>query len=128
MSGTILGISGFIVVVGAWAIWFALLNSVKVPRMRWPFVAAMLLGVLPAIAAFFRGAGSIGGTAAFIAILMGGMFIVLRLQSAQAGNAAAVIVGGPILYFTALDDQGEPFNLASLLGKPFLLKFFRGHW
>ena len=30
--------------------------------------------------------------------------------------------------FTAKDDQGNSFDLAALRGRPFLLKFFRGHW
>jgi len=40
----------------------------------------------------------------------------------------AVRVGGPILDFSAPDENGEPFALASLRGRPYLLKFFRGHW
>jgi peroxiredoxin len=30
--------------------------------------------------------------------------------------------------FTALDEHGREFALASTAGRPLLLKFFRGHW
>jgi hypothetical protein len=128
MSGSIIGILSLVIVVVTFIVWFQLIKAVRIPRMRSPFVAAMLLGILLAIVAFVRGAGLVGGIAASATILMGGIFIGIRMQSAQAKNEPAVVVAGPILNFTALDDQEEPFQLASLRGKPFLLKFFRGHW
>ena len=44
------------------------------------------------------------------------------------GAIAEPVVGAPIIDFTALDDRAVPFELGSLRGKPYLLKFFRGHW
>ena len=42
--------------------------------------------------------------------------------------AACVQIGGPIIDFTVAVANDESFELGSLRGKPFLLKFFRGHW
>jgi peroxiredoxin len=39
-----------------------------------------------------------------------------------------VALGQPIPEFTAPDAEGQPFALSSLHGRPYLLKFFRGHW
>jgi peroxiredoxin len=55
-------------------------------------------------------------------------FLGLSAASGQAKVAPAIAVGGSTIDFTASDDQGQPFALASRRGKPFLLKFFRGHW
>jgi peroxiredoxin len=37
-------------------------------------------------------------------------------------------VGETLRDFSALDENGERFELASTAGRPVLLKFFRGHW
>jgi cytochrome oxidase Cu insertion factor (SCO1/SenC/PrrC family) len=66
--------------------------------------------------------------AAGFAIVAGGAFVGLRLQSRQDAREPAVRIGAPILDFTAPDENGQPFALSSLRGRPFLLKFFRGHW
>jgi peroxiredoxin len=33
-----------------------------------------------------------------------------------------------VVSFSAPDADGREFDLSSLAGRPFLLKFFRGHW
>ena len=91
-------------------------------------VGLMGLGVVCGLGALTEGAGAAGGTAATLAILGGGLFLGLRLQSGQDARVPAVKVGEPILEFSALDDRGEPFHLSSMRGEPYLLKFFRGHW
>jgi peroxiredoxin len=52
----------------------------------------------------------------------------LAAQARQASLKPAVSVGGPILEFVLPDDAGRAFDLSSLRGRAFLLKFFRGHW
>ena len=59
---------------------------------------------------------------------MSTIFPALRLQSRQQPNRPAVAVGEPMLLFSAPDENGVDFDLSSLNGKPYLLKFFRGHW
>lgn len=128
MSGGVLGLAGAVVVAVAWVHWWRLLQAVRVPHRRAPHLAVMALGVVLGVAALARGPGPVGGVAAGLAILGGGAFLGLRLQSAQDRHGPAVAVGDPILDFSAPDANGEPFHLASLRGRPFLLKFFRGHW
>jgi hypothetical protein len=88
------------------------------------WAASVALG----LAAFASQPGWLGGAAAALGVLAGAAMLALRAVSAQAKNAPAVAVGGPILDFTAPDENGAPFTLSSLAGKPVLLKFFRGHW
>jgi cytochrome oxidase Cu insertion factor (SCO1/SenC/PrrC family) len=88
------------------------------------FTAAAALGV----AAFAVGTGTLGAVAAGVGIGVGGSMVALRAISGQDDVQPAVRVGDPIIDFTALDENGEPFALSSLRGRPFLLKFFRGHW
>ena len=56
------------------------------------------------------------------------MYTRRRFLGAIGLPAACAAVGAPILDFEAPDAEGEPFDLATLRGRPFLLKFFRGHW
>ena len=128
MSGNLLGLLAAAVVVATGFVWFRLIGAVRIPKLRAPYFAAMGVGVALGVAGFAQGVGIAGGTAAGFAIVAGGFFVALRLQSAQETHPPAVKVGDPILDFTAADDQGKPFELASLHGRPFLLKFFRGHW
>ena len=128
MSGVLLGWSGAAIAVGLFAYWSRLMKRVAVPDQRNGYLAAMGLAVVLGIAALVQGAGWLGGVPAVVAILAGGMFLGLRLQSSQAATTPAVSVGGPILDFSATDENGDAFALSSLAGKPYLLKFFRGHW
>ena len=128
MSGDGLGLLAAAVVLGTGVVWVRLIRAVRVPRVRAPYLAMMGVGALLGVAALARGVGAVGGVAAWVAILAGGFFVVLRLQSAQASGEPTAKPGGPIPDFSATDDEGNPFALASLSGRPFLLKFFRGHW
>jgi hypothetical protein len=128
MSGNFLGLFAAAVVVATGILWFRLIGAVRVPRNRMRYFGAMGIGVALGLAAFASGVGIAGGIAAGFAVIAGGFFVGLRLQSRQDAREPAVAVGTPILDFTALDDRGEPFSLSSLADKPFLLKFFRGHW
>jgi len=78
--------------------------------------------------AFAREPGLLGGLAAGLAVVLGGLFLLLQGLGRQARVTPAVAVGRAIPDFTASDAEGRPFQLASLRGRPFLLKFFRGHW
>ena len=128
MAGTALGVMGAAMVIGSWSRWFQLLNRVEVPRDRTLYLGLNGIGAALGIAAFLAGTGLLGGVLAGTAILGGLMFLGLWLQGAQAAVVPAVAVGQPVLDFTAPDEDGKPYDLATLRGKPFLLKFFRGHW
>lgn len=128
MTATVLALLSFGIAMVNGAVFLARMRRVAVPQNRiaheLAFAAALALGVL----ALARGAGWLGGTLAALGAGLSGVMLLLRSVSAQARTEPAVRVGGAILDFTAPDENGAPFVLASLAGKPFLLKFFRGHW
>ncbi|NNL67055.1 MAG: hypothetical protein HKP30_12480 [Myxococcales bacterium] len=128
MSGNLLALLAVCVVAGAGAFWFQRLNAVRAGEVRGRVIAAMALGSLLGLLAFASGTSVFGGIAAGVALLLGGTFLFLQPFSGQARTTPAATVGQPIVAFSATDDAGEPFSLASLAGRPFLLKFFRGHW
>jgi hypothetical protein len=127
-AGDLLGIASLLLAVGTAVRWFRRAFAVRIPddRTAWlvTFGAAAVLG----IASFAAGNGTLGGIAAGFGLGIGGSMLGLRAISRQDDKRPAVAVGGPILDFSAPDENGEPFELASLRGRPFLLKFFRGHW
>jgi hypothetical protein len=128
MDGAVLGIIAFLCSIGTGVLWFRRIGAVAIPENRTPFVIAMATGAVLGIAALSLGAGAIGGTAAVVAIAAGGLFLLTVLIGDQKGGSGALVVGESIPNFTAPDENDAPFELASLLGRPLLLKFFRGHW
>jgi hypothetical protein len=128
MLGTGLGTVGGLLEVALWAVWFRLLNQVRVPADRRPVLAAHAAALVFGVAAFALGTGALGALFAAVAILGSVSFLGLAAQSAQRRQPPAVAVGDRIIEFSLPDPEGRPFDLATLRGKPFLLKFFRGHW
>ena len=128
MTGEMWGLLAGALAIGGMVAWFRRVKAVNIPRDRRGFMALFLGAMAMGIYALAEGSGWLGGIGAIIAILVGALMAILRAQSKQAAVVPAVAVGQSILNFTAPDDCGEIFNLASLKGSPFLLKFFRGHW
>jgi peroxiredoxin len=128
MSGSVLGVVGALIVVGSGVHWLRLMKQVRIPKDARAFLVANGGGALLGVAALVLGAGAAGGIAAGIAIVGGLLFLGLSATSGQAKIAPSVSIGGGVIAFAATDDEGRPFVLGSLRGKPFLLKFFRGHW
>jgi peroxiredoxin len=126
--GTMLGLLAAALLAAMGIRWLQLMTQVRVPARRTAYHAGSAATVVLGAAAFAVGSGTVGGVAAALAILGGVAFLALSAASGQARTVPAVAVGGTILEFTAPDDAGRPFALASLRGRPFLLKFFRGHW
>ncbi len=108
--------------------WGRRMMAVRIPEDRRPFQAAMAAALLIGVGAMFAGADGWAHTGARMGVVLGALFLGLNMISAQESKEPAVAVGGSILDFSAPDENGETFELASLRGKPFLLKFFRGHW
>ena len=128
MLGTILGIAGGLLELALSAVWLWLIRRVRIPKNLRPTIAAHTVAVAFGVAAFGLGASAPGQILAGVGILGGIVFLALQTQSRQARLAPAVAVGGRIIEFTLPDHEGRPFDLATLRGRPFLLKFFRGHW
>jgi hypothetical protein len=128
VSGPALGILGGLLSLGLAAFWLRRLRQVRIPADRRPFLVGNGVAAGLGALALVLGAGALGSILAVVAILGGATFLGLAAQSAQLPLKPAVAVGEPIIDFTLPDHEGRPFDLAALRGKPFLLKFFRGHW
>jgi len=122
-----LGLIALLIVGTTGFLWFRLIQSVTVPRNRLPYQAGFVGGGLIGLLAVFQG-GLLSMVSGALAALAGLIFGALRLQSAQKPNEPAVGVGDQMLAASAPDENGVDFDLSSLNGKPYLLKFFRGHW
>jgi hypothetical protein len=123
-----LGLASLAIAVANGAWFFGRMQRVALPQNRIAHDALWAAALALGVAAFASGAGWLSGVAAALGSALGAAMLLLRLGSPQAKNTPAVRVGGPILDFSAPDEHGAPFALSSLAGKPFLLKFFRGHW
>jgi len=121
------GLLGLAVVATTAFVWFRLIQGVSVPRNRVPYHLSFITGGLLGLAGIAAG-GVLSTASGVLAMLVGFGFPALRLQSGQKPNEPAVRVGGPMLATAAPDENGARFDLSSLAGKPYLLKFFRGHW
>jgi hypothetical protein len=128
MSGAILGFLALALVVQAGLVWMRLIREVRVGERRPLVLLVVAAGVGLGALAFAREPGVAGGIAAGLAVAAGALFLLLQLLARQSRPQPAVSVGAPIPDFEAPDAEGKPFALASLRGRPVLLKFFRGHW
>ena len=122
-----LGLIALGIIVATGFVWFQLIENVAVPRNRVGYLSLFVLGGLVGVFAISQG-GFFSTAFAIPAVLIGFVFPALRLQSGQKPNTPAIAVGGDMLNFVAPDANGVDFDLSSLHGKPYLLKFFRGHW
>ncbi|HXC49676.1 MAG TPA: peroxiredoxin family protein [Candidatus Limnocylindrales bacterium] len=128
MNGTSAGFLAIALVLGPGVRWLWLMQRVRIPKDRTAYIAPSVAGALVGVFALSAHPSLAAGISAGLAVVSGSVFALLCAASRQAPNVPAVTVGRPIVDFTALDDEGRPFDLASLRGRPFLLKFFRGHW
>ncbi len=128
MPGPILGFLAAAIVLVLGARWLWQMRRVRIPQRKTAVVAGNAFAAALAIAAFASGPGLPGGIAAGIALLASLPFLALVAASGQSRRPPAVAVGEPVLAFEALDAEGRRFATGGLRGRPFLLKFFRGHW
>lgn len=119
---------GLAIVVATGLRWFQLIQKVAIPRNRVRFHLAFGGGAVLGLVGAITGTGWLSTLVGGFAAVAGSVMPLLRLQSSQKSAEPTLSVGDPILAFTALDEHGADFDLASLKGKPYLLKFFRGHW
>ena len=128
MSGFVLACLALASIAASIVIWMRMIQRVELGARRW-VVNTMIAGaILLGVAAFVKGPGLLGGILAGTTILVGGVYLFLLAMAGQSKQAPAVAVGSPLPGFTAPDENGQPFELGSLGGRPVLLKFFRGHW
>ncbi|HYC00883.1 MAG TPA: hypothetical protein VEC57_17245 [Candidatus Limnocylindrales bacterium] len=114
------------VAAGLW--WWRLIDQVRVGEGRPKVLALVAVSVALAALALRGDPGTAAAIAAWIAMAAGAMFLLLLALGRQSRREIAVRLGRPILRFVAPDEHGQPFDIDALAGRPYLLKFFRGHW
>jgi len=124
----VLGIVAGILTLGGIIEWSRRIIATRVPEDRTGFVVAMSMALALGSAGLLAGAEGLARAGAWTGAITGGLFVALVAFSKQDDKIPAVTIGGPVLDFSAIDHEGNPFALSSLQGRPFLLKFFRGHW
>ena len=128
VNGNVLSIVALGLNMGNGAVYWPKVKALRVPLRPVGHQAVMVLGIVLAVMAFWRGVGLVGGIAAILALLAGGMFLFFTLTSRVPRKEPSVAVDQPALNFTTMDADGSHFTLSSLIGTPVLLKFFRGGW
>jgi len=128
MIANILAIVAFTVAGAAGFWWFRRMLAVRLPRDRTGFLATMGAAFVLGTLALILGADTGAKVLAVLAATTGAIFLLLNTLSGQEDREPGVQVGGPVIDFTVPVGDGRNFELGSLRGKPFLLKFFRGHW
>ncbi|MBV1860564.1 MAG: hypothetical protein KUG77_19280 [Nannocystaceae bacterium] len=124
--------AGFAAVLTSWVTYLATTPSGKVPVRPYGHFAAQALGVGLAATGIATGVTTGGALLPVLvgapAVTFAAMFGYLYTQRATPAGRLQVAVGDPLRPFTALTPEGDTFDVASLLGRRVLLKFFRGHW
>jgi len=126
--GTALGLSSLLLAAATVVFWFRAARLVAIPENRALFVALWVLAIVLGVAAFVMRTRWFGGVAALLGIALG-LFLPFTIAiSRQEVAPNGIKAGETIPQFTALTDEGESFDSASLSGQLVLLKFFRAHW
>jgi hypothetical protein len=128
MTGSILAWLAAALLVTFVVVWQLAIKRVEVGERRGLISAIIWLAMLLAIAALAQGTGTLAGVLAGVTLFVGGAYTFLYLMAGQSKQAPAVTVGEPLPVFSARDENGDVFEVASLQGHPILLKLFRGHW
>ena len=126
--GTSLGFIALAMAIGLVLFWFRQVNLVSLPHDRTLFVVAFIAAAVLGVATFIVGTRWFGGIPAVGAIIVGVFMLGTTYISPQKVADNPLKVGDVIPQFVALNDDGERFNSSDLMGKPTLIKFFRGHW
>ena len=128
MTGLILGFLALALLVVAGLVWMRSIRELRTGERRPWVLLVVVAGAGLGVIALAREPGLLGGIAAGLAVGAGALFLLLQALGKQSRVTPAVALGREVLDFTAPDAEGQPFRLASLRGRPYLLKFFRGHW
>jgi glucose-6-phosphate-specific signal transduction histidine kinase len=121
MSGALLGLASLAAVVATLVFWFRGIQQVALRGRRGQVLGVMIGAFGAALIALTWHPGWLGG-------LLSSIFLALAGLSRQERRHPTVGVGDLMLEFEAIDAEGRPWSSASRAGRPYLLKFFRGHW
>ena len=128
MIGEILALLSLLAVAASLGGWIHGMRAVRLEGRRGLLIGGFALGLVLSVGAFVQGTGMLAGIGALFALLTSGVFLGLAAISGQERKQPAVSSGGSIIDFTAPGEDEELFDSSTLRGRPFLLKFFRGHW
>ena len=128
MTGFQLALVSLVLSFGVWGLIMRSIFKMSVSRKPRGFQFVMAVSIALAAVALFRSPGVAGAIAAVVAILSSAMFLFTSVMSPLPASIPRVSVGGPMLPFSATDAEGVVFESVALDGRPYLLKFFRGHW
>jgi hypothetical protein len=123
-----LSIGALVLVGAALGLWMWWIRRVALAGRRWIAYALLGAGMLLAAASLGSDPGLASGAIAGLALAVGVAWIVLGVLAPQSRQAPAIAVGEPLPGFTAPDENGAPFRVEALRGRPVLIKLFRGHW
>lgn len=128
MTGLLYALGSFAIAMAMWVLWFKKALRQALPENLTGFVLATALGLGLAIAAFFQAPGLLGGVLAGLATFLSLFWFFALIAGKQKAEQSKIAVGQAVPAFTALNEDGSSFDSQVLHGKPYLLKFFRGHW
>jgi len=120
-----LGLIGLVIVLASTARWFWRAWKVDIPKTPRVFQGLLLLGLICGVISLYMG---FNDPSASWPIGVAAVLIFLTATGAQRVDGDMIEVGDSIPAFSAPDDEGNSFDMASLAGSRVLLKFFRGHW
>ncbi|HEY2772625.1 MAG TPA: peroxiredoxin family protein [Candidatus Binatia bacterium] len=128
MAGSSLCLLAVTLVALPGARWLYLMRRVRIPKDRRLFLASNAAAAVCGIAALATDASPFTKAGAGVAVVAALAFLALNAASGQARGEPAVRVGDAMLEFDSCDDDGRPFSTTLLGGRPYVVKFFRGHW
>jgi hypothetical protein len=128
VTGDLLALLSFVVLAASMGGWVVGMQKVRLEGKRGLFIASFSVAFVLSLLAFTQGPGLLGAMAAGFSLLGSGIFLGLAALGRQEPKEPAVAVGSPVIDFSAPLDDDTLFDSNTLRGRPFLLKFFRGHW
>ncbi|MFK8020497.1 MAG: hypothetical protein AB8B86_12055 [Pseudomonadales bacterium] len=128
MTGLLLSIASAATVFATWSLWLKTAFRQAVPDNIAGFVLAMTTGLGLSITAFYSEPGVLGSLVATVASFMSLFWLLVTAAGKQKTDTPKIVIGRALPAFTALNEDGSPFDSQSLDGNPYLIKFFRGHW
>ena len=129
MSGLELALGSIVLVFTSLAAWIAFIIKATVPNNRSVFITVWAIAWLMAMAALVQGTGSLWANIGVgFALFVASFCLFTVFIGGQKGGTGLFKVGSPLPELIAPNENDVSFDIASLAGKPILLKFFRGHW
>lgn len=112
--------------IGGWTFQMLALKRLTVP---WYVPALGFIGVLLALASFWKSPGVLRGLLALLVATIGGLAGALVIRGSLLPKYdGPIAVGAPFPAFVAERAGGGQFTDADLRGQPTVLTFFRGRW